>query len=135
MQPPLIDQMCGNCGRSPSRDWSSVLKDAIRCDLCAIHKYKDDPDWLYPQIVGDTQIEPGVYVRTQALRNRSKYGWHWHCVAIDTRTSRMKEVRRYYDLESATDQHQACVNFVLARREEMKRVRALAQSQSSQQRR
>jgi len=122
-RPNLIDQPCIHCKAKPSRDWSDIVSGSVVCDQCALFKYEVDPEWDYPVMLQETQIEPGIWVRTCAMERMSKYGDCWYTFAVDVKTSRIKEVRRYRTKAGALAAHQECVNFVIVRREAMKRVR------------
>jgi hypothetical protein len=128
MKPQLIRAACIHCGCMNSRDWSSILPGAVVCDECPLYKYEPDPVWKYPDLVNETQIEPGIFVRTCAFERMTKYGYCYLTFAVAVRSSQMKEVRRYKTREEAEASHQECVTFVIARRAERRRAHGSSQS-------
>lgn len=104
---------CERCGRGESRDWYGVNV----CDDCPLHPV--DPEWSYPDYLGETELDNGIFVRTCALSKVTKFGQCYHSFAVSTRTSQIKEIRKYFSRVEALSNHQRDAEFVRARRERL----------------
>ena len=91
------------------------------CARCPGHEWFPDPKWKPRDLVKETQIEPGIWVRTSSFDTMTKYGYCYRTFGVDEKTSRTQDVRWYYSRDGAEADHQACVNFVMQKRAERRR--------------
>lgn len=121
--PKDMSLTCDRCGSSGARNWSVISDGLSLCDQCPfIDPVPIDSQWSYPDLIDETQVEPGIFVRTCAMREITPGGFSYHTIAIATKTSRIKEVRLYYSRKDAADGHQYCVNYVIDQRAARRRA-------------
>jgi hypothetical protein len=69
---------------------------------------------IYPDLVAETEIEPGVYVRTLALPKPNKYGNHYETVGVAG--NKMKGLWYHQSREAAIAAHPTACRYILQQR-------------------